>query len=86
MWRGLVAQVIIACLDTTKADANDFIEAAKDLGVFLGDSFIDLVSCVEFSVGLPDAAKATADPKQQPGQQGEDNHRSIVPHYPTHHR
>ena len=63
VWRGLVAQVIIACLDTTKADAKGFLEAAKDLGVFLGDSFIDLVSCVKFSVGLPDAAKATADLK-----------------------
>ncbi len=58
VWRGLVAQVIIACLDKTNADAKDYMEAAKRLGAFLGDAFIDLVSGVKLSVGLADAAKA----------------------------
>ncbi len=63
VWRGLVAQVIIACLDTKDADAKDYMEAAKDLGAFLGNAFIDLVSGVKFSVGLAGAAKADLDLK-----------------------
>ncbi len=63
VWRGLVAQVIIACLDTTNADAKAYIEAAKDLGAFLGNAFIDLISSVKLSAGLAGTAKATADLK-----------------------
>ena len=63
VWRGLVAQVIIACLDTTDAKAKDYLEAAKDLGAFLGSAFIDLFSGVKLSAGLPGGTKATIDLK-----------------------
>ena len=63
VWRGLVTQVIIACLETTNADAKGYMEAARDLGTFLGNAFIDLVSGVKLSVGLAGAAKADLDLK-----------------------
>lgn len=63
VWRGLIAEVIVECLNVKKADDDAFLSTLRDLGGFLGTSFIDLLSGLKLSAGLPGAAKATLDLK-----------------------
>ena len=51
VWRGLVAEVILACLKDEDYDLEAFTRDAKDLGRFLGRSFINVLASVKFDVG-----------------------------------
>jgi hypothetical protein len=51
VWRGLIAEAVIACLKSEENSFEGFLSAAKDLGGFLGGSFIDLLSGVKLGVG-----------------------------------
>ena len=44
VWRGLIAEAVIACLKSEENSFEGFLSAAKDLGGFLGGSFVDLLS------------------------------------------
>ena len=63
VWRGLIAEVIVECLRIKEADDDAFLATLRDLGGFLGTSFIDLLSGLKLSAGIPGAAKATLDLK-----------------------
>ena len=51
VWRGLIAETVIACLKSEENSFAGFLSAAKDLGGFLGGSFVDLLSGIKLSVG-----------------------------------
>ena len=53
VWRGLIGQVIVACL-TKEADVRTLYEDMKDFAAFLGRSFVSLLSGLKFT-----AASAT---------------------------
>ncbi|MFB3135351.1 MAG: P-loop NTPase fold protein, partial [Rhodospirillales bacterium] len=61
VWRGLVAEVIIACLSRDLDSTQQLGEEAKDLARFLGKSAWTLVSSLKLSAGA--GAKATLDLK-----------------------
>ena len=51
VWRGLVAEVILACLDGKNYTLKSFTRDAKDLGRFLDRSIIHILSNVKVSGG-----------------------------------
>ncbi len=55
VWRGLVAEVILACLSDEHYTIESFKRDAKDLGRFLGRSVIKILSSAKFSVGVVEA-------------------------------
>ncbi len=44
VWRGLIAEVILKCLDLGEADARTVAKAARQLGLFLGRSFLHVLA------------------------------------------
>ena len=50
VWRGLVAEVILACL-RSETDGNHILQEAKALGGFLGRSFLRVIDGLKVSVG-----------------------------------
>ena len=55
VWRGLVAEVILKCLEVEGSTAKGLLSAATDLGRFLGASFVDLLSGTKIKAGLVEA-------------------------------
>ena len=55
VWRGLVAEVILACLSDEDYTLESFTRDAKDLGRFLGRSVIKVLSSTKVSVGVVEA-------------------------------
>ena len=63
VWKGLIAEVILASIDFEKVDAGKIVMAARQFGKFLGGSFVRVLSSLKFSfeVGAKGAATASAD-------------------------
>jgi hypothetical protein len=61
VWRGLIAEVILRCIDVSEMSGPELLQrlpqAAKQLGRFLGKSFLHALSNTKVSVGLGEAAK-----------------------------
>ena len=55
VWRGLVAEVILACLSDEDYTLESFTRDAKDLGRFLGRSVIKVLTSTKVSVGVVEA-------------------------------
>lgn len=60
VWRGLIGQVIVACL-TKEDDVQTLYEDMKDFAVFLGRSFVSLLSGLKFTAGISQDIKAQFD-------------------------
>ena len=56
VWRGLISEVIIHSLKIENADVSRAIKAAKQFGMFLGRSFLQVLSGAEVGTG-PQGAK-----------------------------
>lgn len=63
VWKGLIAEVILASIDFEKVDTAKILMAARQFGKFLGGSFVRVLSCLKFSgeAGVKGAAKASVD-------------------------
>ena len=55
VWKGLIAEVILATMDFEKVDSNKVIKAARQFGKFLGGGFVRLLSGVKGKVDAGDA-------------------------------
>jgi len=49
VWRGLIAEVILAAIDLENVDAAKVVKAAKQFGSFLGKGFVRILSSVKIS-------------------------------------
>lgn len=58
VWKGLIAEVILATIDFEKVDTNKILVAAKQFGRFLGGSFVRVLSGLKMSAEVGKGAKA----------------------------
>lgn len=61
VWRGLVAEVILAAVSTKDVDASKVIKAARQFGGFLGRGFVRILSSVKVKVGDQKTTGVAAD-------------------------
>jgi hypothetical protein len=55
VWRGLVAEIILKCLELEGTTAKTVLSMAGDLGRFLGAAFVDMVSGLKIKTGIAEA-------------------------------
>ncbi len=55
VWRGLVAEVILRAIDLDGASMHTVVEAAKQFGLFLGRSFLNILSSTKITAGAEEA-------------------------------
>ncbi|MEM9353430.1 MAG: leucine-rich repeat domain-containing protein [Planctomycetota bacterium] len=58
IWRGLIAEVIIASIDVKNATPQRVLDAAKNFGKLLGRSFLNVLKGITIKVGADQAAEA----------------------------
>ncbi len=56
VWRGLIAEVILACIDVEDASVTTVVNAARRFGVFLGKSFVHVLASMKLKARTPAAA------------------------------
>ena len=55
VWRGLVSEVILSCIDVRRASAKTVATALVDFGRFLGRTFVDTVMAPKLKAGVEGA-------------------------------
>ena len=58
VWKGLIAEVIVASIDFEKVDTAKVIMAAKQFGRFLGGSFVRVLSALKFKTKAGELGEA----------------------------
>ncbi|MCH7703023.1 MAG: hypothetical protein IID37_15175 [Planctomycetes bacterium] len=62
VWKGLIAEVILASIDFEKVDTAKILKAARQFGKFLGGSFVRVLSSIKLSGDVDvGGAKASAE-------------------------
>ncbi len=61
VWRGLVAEVILASIKIEDVDAAKVVKAARQFGAFLGRGFVRILSAIKVKVGDTSTTGAAAD-------------------------
>ncbi len=62
VWKGLIAEVILASMDFEKVDTAKILKAARQFGKFLGGSFVRVLSSLKFRGEMGgEGAKASVD-------------------------
>ena len=52
VWRGLVVEVILACLKAEETSVDGWKSIAKDMGKFLGKGFVHVLSSIKLKAGV----------------------------------
>lgn len=55
VWRGLIAEVIISAIEVRGASLKTVVSAARKFGLFLGRSFLNLLTSTELTLGVKEA-------------------------------
>ncbi|MCP4248446.1 MAG: AAA family ATPase [bacterium] len=66
VWRGLIAEVILKAIDVRGASLQTVMKAAREFGLFLGRSFLNILASIELTVGAEadvGVAKGSAEAK-----------------------
>lgn len=82
VWRGLVAEVILAAIKAESVDAAKIVKAARQFGAFLGRGFVRVLSAVSLTVGdaATTGASADIDLKEALGGVIEEYGKHVTPH------